>query len=305
MQPKATHTQRAGVKSILFAICILTVSVTAKARQETEASTIQIVGLKIPWLLDTEHPGPYNDLMDELFTGFELPLEVSILPARRARRQFFVGSVTCYYPGSLDSIAPENRAQLKGELIVSKPFNRSKLHALTPADAPPISSLEELANKTVAVDLSLAEAGALLPASAKIISANDVAQSFALVTQGRANAAMMVAYDYQLFAARTPNMIPMHFDKSLYFSTVEDRLMCKKSSDSETLIAFVDDRIESLNKSGTLAQVLVPDYVRSKRQFAERPRPYLVRFGPTTSAPEAPLPPPERQPEQHPSPIIQ
>lgn len=265
----------------LMAIILLVFLLPAVAHAAQDNDTpIVVVAPQIPWLLDSKNPGPYNDLLDEFLPGFETPLEVSILPPRRARRAFFNGTATCFFPGSQDSIFHESREQHRDSLLVSMPFNSSYIRAFTLTNTPPLKTLESIGEAQLAVDLSLSAVEYLVPSSIALIRPSDMTQAHALVSQGRAAAALLVAYDYELFAARTPNAAPLHYDDTLEFGVVDDALMCKKSDGTQALIDHVNARVKALIEDDRLAQILKPDYARSKRQFAERRRPYLLRLAP-------------------------
>lgn len=249
---------------------------------ETPAASgaaIKIVALEIPWLLHTQTPGPYNDLMDALFEDFASPLEVSILPVRRALREFFGGSAHCYFAGNYNDAFFEIGGLRRDDVMYSEPFNRSAIRIFTPMGQPTIGSLAELSNRTVSIDAgvgAVTSVRAALPQSTATVVATSVEQSHAMLAQGRVHAAIMVHYDYRLFSAHNQAQPTLHFDDGLIFRGIEDKVMCKPDATTNSLIEHVNKRIDTLARSGQLAQTLAPDYARSRRQFAERPHPYLL-----------------------------
>lgn len=247
--------------------------------------TIKIVALEIPWLLHTQTPGPYNDLMDELFLGFDRPLEVSIMPVRRALREFFGGPAHCYFAGNYNETFYELGGLKRDDVVYSKPFNLSSIRIFTPVGEPAISSLKELGNRHVSIDAgvgAVASVRAELPKSTATVVATSVEQSHAMLAQGRVTAAIMVHYDYRLFSAHDQTEPKLHFNDQLVFREIEDKLMCKPDVATNGLVQHVNNRIDALARSGDLAQTLAPDYARSRRQFAKSPHPYLLLYQPST-----------------------
>ncbi|MBO6505169.1 MAG: hypothetical protein JJ850_10380 [Kordiimonadaceae bacterium] len=241
--------------------------------------TLKIVALEIPWLLHTKTPGPYNDLMDELLDGFNAPLEVSILPVRRALREFFAGSAHCYFAGNYNDAFLEIGGVKREDLVFTKPFNRSSIRVFTASNEPAVRTLAELDNSTISIDAAVGAVEAVknsLPKSVRTMVAENVAQSHALLSQGRVTASIMVHYDYRLFTAHDQAEPQLHYDDALVIDAIEDKLMCKSGTTPERLVEHVNTRIDALARSGQLAQTLAPDYARSRRQFAERPHPYLL-----------------------------
>ncbi len=260
---------------------MLTLSSTAHAlKDQQQLTSLTVVAPQIPWLLDLQHPGPYNDLMDELFTEMSHVTKVSILPTRRARRQFFSGGADCLFPASQDSIYHESPDQHRDGLLVSKPVNRSYIRVFSRTSEPQYNDLEVLENAKVTVDLSLSAVDFLLPNGMELLRTKEVRQAHALLLQGRAKAALMVEYDYQLFVARNPNKEQLHFHPDFELGMVEDALMCIKSEQAIALIEHVNKRIETLMATGALSDSLIPNYARSKRRFAGRSHPYLLRSNP-------------------------
>ncbi|MBO6505170.1 MAG: hypothetical protein JJ850_10375 [Kordiimonadaceae bacterium] len=277
------HKESCTMRGLLLTVLAL-LSLSLQAQDKTPA-LITIVSPQIPWLLDPENPGPYNDLMDELFVGFDQPLQVSILPVRRAQREFFDGPALCFYAGNYDDVYFETTGIARDSLIISRPFNVSYIRAFTPARLDTVENIAQAAGQNAAVDLSIGAVQLILdalPKSVEPIMASNTLHAHALVSQGRAKTAIMVDYDYRLFVARHPSKAPLHFHVGLDFGTVEDAVMCKRSDQAASLIEHINSKTRSLNADGMLAKILAPDYERSRRQFAEQPHPYLVTYQPAT-----------------------
>lgn len=270
----------------LFLLLLPSVPVVGE-EETTEQSKppIKIVALEIPWLLHTETPGPYNDLMDELFAGFDQPLEVSIMPVRRALREFFGGSAHCYFSGNYNDAFFDIGGIRREDVVYSKPFNLSNIRVFTPSGEPTISALSQLSNRHVSIDAGVGAVSSVraeLPDNTNAVVATSVEQGHAMLAQGRVDAAIMVHYDYRLFMAHNETQLKLHFDDDLIFRPIEDKVMCKPDAATNGLIDHVNSRIDTMASTGALARTLAPDYARSRQQFAEQPHPYLLLYQPGT-----------------------
>ena len=233
----------------------------AEEQSPTADNPIKLVGLEIPWLLHETTPGPYNSLADQLIGTYELPAALSIQPFRRAMRSFFEGDADCLFVGGYEVALQASRGLSLNDLILSNPYNQMSIRAFTPESTEAIASISELPGKRVAVDLGvggIVRMSRFLPEITTMIDALNVAQITSMLRQGRTEVALMMDYDYELYAARHPDQALLQFDSSLAIQTVEDAVMCKKSAATEALVTHVNQRISALSASGQLNQILHP-----------------------------------------------
>lgn len=248
----------------LFAVCMLLVGTLPATAQDTSShthkvNTIEMVGLRVPWVLDPERPGPYNKVADALFEGYSTPVHLELQPLMRAIRHFFEGDAECFFMGDTDEAYFEGTSVGITEILVSEPFNVARIRAFTFRKPSPISTLDDLQNLRVAVDLGIGGMVRIMnvvPGMTNLVDAVNAEQVHAMLTKGRAEAALMMDYDYELYAARHPNQERLQFDPALSIQRADDGIMCKKSDKTEAFIEHVNARITELRASGELQAIL-------------------------------------------------
>ncbi|MBO6505168.1 MAG: hypothetical protein JJ850_10385 [Kordiimonadaceae bacterium] len=223
--------------------------------------SIKIIGLRVPWLLDYEKPGPYNKVADALFSESPLAVHLELQPLKRAMRHFFEGDADCFFMGDTDEAYFIGTPLADTPIIVSEPFNTVNMRVFSFGNTEPFSSVDQITDKRVAVDLGVGgiiRIMQVIPNLTQAVDALNADQIHAMLSKGRAEAALMMDYDYALHAARHPEQALLQFDPALTVQKVQDAMMCKQTPRTETLIAHVNARIAGMSKSGRLVSILRP-----------------------------------------------
>lgn len=253
------------MKSALAAAFFLLFSLPLYASEVEHAGAlpepIKIVGLRVPWLLDHEKPGPYNEVAYVLFDESPLAVHLELQPLKRAMRHFFEGDADCFLMGDTDEAYFKGTPLAHTPILVSDPFNTVNMRVFSFGADQPFSSVDQITDKRVAVDLGVGgmiRIMKVIPNLTQAFDALNADQIHAMLSQGRAEAALMMDYDYQLYAARHPEQAPLQYDPDFTVQKADDAMMCKKNSHTEVLIAHVNAQIASMSKSGQLASILRP-----------------------------------------------
>ena len=267
----------ARMLAVAFLLSFLPVKVDAEPIR-LENPPIEISAPHLEWLLSLEHPGPYNDLMDEFFPAFGDKVVVRISPIRRALRQFFNGPAHCFIAGHIDEVFLRTTSLTADQLIASDAFNTVAIRAYTKPGSPVVSHLSDLQAKRVVIDLGIGGDNRVLrhlPHALAVIDADNPLHAQTLLMQDRASTAIIMDYDYELSLAQNPDQSRLVHDPAFSLDKVEDAVLCKTSNDTRALIDHVNERIRAMKTTGQLAKILQPDPERSARQFANRRHPYL------------------------------
>ncbi|MBO6505167.1 MAG: transporter substrate-binding domain-containing protein [Kordiimonadaceae bacterium] len=243
----------------LIVLCAWSTLTGPATHAQPGGAPIQMIGLKVPWVLDRTKPGPYNRIADALFDGFPSPVELEIQPLMRAMRHFFEGDAECYFLGEESDAYFAGTPMFNKPVILSKPFNTVSIRIFSLDREDPFHSLEEVANKRVAVDIGvggLVRIEKVAPNLTNMVDALSADQIFAMLSKGRAEAALMMDYDYALYAARHPDQKPLKYDPNLAIASATDRVMCKTSERTRALIDHINNRIDALTASGELEEML-------------------------------------------------
>ena len=253
------------MKSALAAAIFLLFSIPLHASEVEHTGAapepIKIIGLRVPWLLDYEKPGPYNKVANALFDEVPLAVHLELQPLKRAMRHFFEGDADCFFMGDTDEAYFKGTPLADTPIIVSEPFNTVNMRVFSYGTEEPFSSVDQISDKRVAVDLGvggIVRIMQVIPNLTQMVDALNADQIHAMLSQGRAEAALMMDYDYELYAARHPEQALLQYDPGFSVQKADDAMMCKKTSRTEKLIAHVNARIAGMSKSGQLVSILRP-----------------------------------------------
>lgn len=250
---------KTGVAALLMLVFSFAVSSTEFEDASAEQNPIKIVGLQVPWLLDFDKPGPYNQIADELLLNQPQQISFEILPLMRAMRHFFEGDADCFFVGDVDEAYFKQSPLANVPILVSEPFNTVAMRIFSFDREKPYSSIDQISDQRVAVDLGVGgiiRIRKVIPELAQAFDALNADQVHFMLTRRRAEAALMMDYDYALFAARNPTKPKLQYDPAVAIEPANDAIMCKKNKRTEALIAHVNARIEEMNRSGELQALL-------------------------------------------------
>lgn len=243
----------------LIMLCVWSTLTGPAAPAQPAAEPIQMIGLKVPWVLDRAKPGPYNRIADALFEDFPIPIELEIQPLMRAMRHFFEGDAECYFLGEESDAYFAGTPLFNKPVILSKPFNTVSIRIFSLDRGEPFHTLDEVGSKRVAVDIGVGgmiRIEKVVPGLTNMVDALSADQIFAMLSKGRAEAALMMDYDYALYAARHPDQKPLQYDPNLAIASATDRVMCKTTERTSALIDHINQRIDALSASGELETML-------------------------------------------------
>lgn len=247
--------------TLLLTLLFTTLSSHAQTNGPAPATydPLDVVSLQIPWLLDEERRGPYNDVADALLDTFPGGARLTIHPIRRAMRHFFEGSADCFFSGNYNGIYFQAAGITREDLHISIPFNVVNIRAFTRLGAAPVTHTDQLFERRVAVDLGIGgkeRVQQIFAGRLNAINSINASQAHALLTGDRVGAVLMMDYDYALYAARNPFKEPLAFSPGLSIEQVEDAVICKKGDRSKALIQHINSRLADLSRDGSLPQLL-------------------------------------------------
>lgn len=261
--------------ALSFAFCVVSYPANTQDNHTTSIgkNSLQVVGLKIPWLLDQDRPGPYNQVIDDLIGSYHNDVVLHYFPLKRATRHFFDGAADCFFGGNYDEIHFKDSTLARDDLMISEPFNVVSIRVFTRPGTKPITKPQDLLDIRLAVDQAIGGAERVrarhLQKHRDAITAVNVRQSYALLMQKRVDAVLMMDYDYELYAARYPEMARLSVSPYFELERVEDALMCKKGERTSDLIDHFNKHLAEMKSSGALGDALLPDLFLHAQRDAE------------------------------------
>lgn len=248
-----------GFLAVLGGFCLTFSIANADESAAEKSAAVKIAGVIIPGLFDTEDRGPYNEIYDLITADFPQPIDLKVLPIRRARRAFFSGKSDCIFVGSLSSRVYVERGIAEEELVFSVSINSIAMMAYTRPSDPVIASAEDLKDKLIALDAGAGSVDVFkpmfLPKATEAIQTNTPAQAFALLEQGRVDVAMAFDYDVSLLIKRDPSIANFKFAADYSIVSNEDVMVCRRNSQVEALLSHVNSKLEVLRASGRLSEI--------------------------------------------------
>ncbi len=261
--------------ALLFAFCTVSYPASTQDNDAPSSGTrpLQVVGLQIPWLLDQDRPGPYNQVIEDLIGSYRNDVVLHYFPLKRATRHFFNGAADCFFGGNYDDIYFKDTLLTRDNLTISEPFNIVSIRVFTRPGTKPITKPQDLLDLRLAVDQAIGGAERIqaryLQKHGDAMTAVNVGQSYALLMQNRVDAVLMMDYDYELYAARYPEMERLSVSPYFELERVEDAMMCKKGERTSGLIEHFNKHLAEMKSTGALGDALLPDLSLHAQKNAE------------------------------------
>lgn len=261
---------------ILIALTLVAGMLSPVAGQEPSTQPydpIDLVGLRLPWLLDKEQPGPYNRIIRRIVETFPSGAVLHVYPYRRALRKFLHGDAKCTAPATYDEFYFRSSGLTRADILVSDPINIVSVRAFTRPGDPVVRGAEDLNGRTAAVHMAVGGATRFKEVHSlydmQAIDAHDIDQAYALLYQRRVDTILMMDYDYTLYAARHPALERLVFDESVSLEQSYDAIICKKSPATLDFIRHVNRALSDMTESGQMQAYLAPDAELALRQDSQ------------------------------------
>lgn len=238
---------------------LLVVGVTLSLMPENyllavDTKTIIVSGMKIPHVLDDENPGPYNAIFDRMTHGFPFEVNLVIQPYRRAHLSFATRKSDCLYI-STNRVDPYiQRGFEKNDFVISNTIRRINLRLYTQQGDVPISSKEQVADKTIAYDVTagpLEALRAVLPfPHMKVLEVRTLDQGIALLQVQRVVA--FAAFDVDVLMRRARGAIESNLDlvEGLFLWEDGDAITCWNDERTNKLINHINRQLKVMKEAG-------------------------------------------------------
>jgi len=228
--------------------------IVVQAPAQSDDGGLTIVGSPVPGVFEADSPGPYADFFDDVIRRSGVPLNLVMMPTKRFTRALFDRTADCSYMGTNRmSYYHENGHDLE-DFILTRPFNRIRMRAYTPARGPLIESEQDLAGKLIAADEGIAFSSIVataVPFASSLLATPSVGEAFQLLGAGRVDVVFAYATDADLFFKISGQS---GYQASQKYSLLEDNevLVCWPSSAARKLIGHIDHAVSVLRASGDL-----------------------------------------------------
>lgn len=241
---------------LLCVVSILFTNTGANAAGgQDPGETIEIIGATIAGRLDENPQSGYNLLFKRLLPSETHYFKFQQYPLRRAMRKFEQSKRVCLVPASITTITV--LSHVGGEdLVESDPIDLVSSHFLTAPNTVPITSVQMLAGKRLAVRQGVALGHFDDPAlKIELIRPPTEITAINMLLAGRVDAIYGWVPDIQILADRHKLPLPT-FDPELALFKSTIHVVCRKFGGMEDLMKIVNLRLKALKESKELQKIL-------------------------------------------------
>ncbi len=216
----------------------------------------RVVGQKILGVYTGDDQGAYDQVYAAIqkATGADLP-KIEVMSAGEAIDLYTKGQAECMTPGNTN----RDFYPVTFQAIQSKPFNVAKVYIFTAPGTEPLSSLDALKGKRIAVRDGFAygatfDAAGLNPEKNTTIEAN-----IAKLLKGRLDAIVDFVPDaWDAFLNYGMPPLPYRADKPV--AVHQDAVVCRETPETRALITTIDQGIKILSSGSALKELLGTSY---------------------------------------------
>lgn len=225
-----------------------------------ELDSVVVIGTEIAGLLEDGQSGPYNEIYDMLTTGYTRPVAFNVAPIKRAIRLFAAGRANCLYVGSDDPTFYARLGLSMDEVIISTGIYGIRIRIYSAKGSAPIESNPEVRNKVIAMDVGVGSvehvAHMMGHPQKQALTAQTLAQGFQMLDKGRVAGLVAIDTDVKYLQLKDPRYKGYSVSRTFSVQKGDDVLVCRRSSGTETFMAHVNTRIDTLKASGAIQRVL-------------------------------------------------
>lgn len=243
-------------KSIYFSVFFLLCVIPSHSAQ-AEKPTLTIYAIELVYRLSGNGASQYNALLNAFNSG-GMEFETVVRPLSRSQLNFERDNKSCIFPATINALLANNKTFSEANLLSSTPIDRVSVRILTQPDTPPVTKLDELTGKTIAVINGLNPNLLFQGLDVTVeYSANEETR-VKMLNAKRIDAALGFVPDIML-AAEALNMPLPKYDPNLSFVSGEGvAVICHDSKDARSFISNANEIIDKLKRNGELRQILGP-----------------------------------------------
>ncbi len=227
---------------------IVLVYVLAPWLMADEPARLKMTGTSVPNIFDAQKPGPYNELMDQIFAAYPYKVDIDMMPMRRAQAVFKKEQVDCAFIGNDSPTFHERLGFDTKRLIFSKPFYTNKIKVYTNIDDPVISEDGALLGSVAAADLGTMQ-GHLVrqnaPADMEILTVETMERAFELLERGRVSSVVAFSLDAEVYFERAGTKHMFHASSEYNITTTNEAIVCWDNERSREFLSYANKILEN------------------------------------------------------------
>lgn len=223
----------------------------------------EVIGLELQYRLRKDNTAHYNKMWEKL-VDMGLSRDISVLPLKRAFRDYSADGNSCLFPTSMQSLKASFPQFANADLIETKSVDYVTLTILTLPDQPKITETAQLDGKRIAMWNGLDPKLFFADVNVHVETTNDDATQLKMLNNKRVDAVVGFIPDIFLAADSIQSPYPKYEGNLRFFDRNQVSMVCFNKPENKAFITEFNQLITQLKDSGELQKILGPHAVVSK-----------------------------------------
>lgn len=228
------------------------------------AEPIAIAAIDIPGLLEPSQNGTYDRVLARLAELAGEKWQLTYLPAKRANA-VLVSQGTCAIPYDLRHFN-ETRADSKGVLIASAPFNVARVYLFTAPGSAPLRGIPEQPNFIVGARRGMPygqDVDRLITSHPeRFLLADSEDSNVRMLLRGGIGAMLAFLPDINNYYQTHPGAPTLVFDNQRPVVEYRDSVVCANTPENVHLIEQINRGLARMRSSGELKKILGQNFIQ-------------------------------------------